>query len=189
MKTGLVAVVLVAAILFGATAGFLVGTSARQTVTATFVPVTTVICASNNCHQSQLTSASVTTVGSETFVTFHTTLNACTACSYTIGGGTFVYLLSVNYSGGPWILHYWVQNYSGTQNSINGNLIGSGNSEIWITFYVAGYVQYTLCASATKAPNDSPQLYDLPLTLSLFNQNETATNSNSTAEVCGTMAV
>lgn len=163
MKVGIVAVVLVA-ILFGATAGYLVGTSARQTVTA----------------------PSVTTVGSEIFVTFHTTLNACNACS---GGGTFTYPLSLNYSGGPWILHYWVQNYSGTQNSINGNLIGSGNSEIWITFYVAGFVQYTLCASATKMPNDSPQLYDLPLTLSSLGQYVTATNSNSTVETCGTMAV
>ena len=163
MKVGIVAVVLVA-ILFGATAGYLVGTSARQTVTA----------------------PSVTTVGSEIFVTFHTTLNACNACS---GGGTFTYPLSLNYSGGPWILHYWLQNYSWTQNSINGNLIGSGNSEIWITFYVAGYVEYTLCASATKMPNDSPQQFGLPLTLSSLGQYVTAANSNSTVETCGTMAV
>jgi hypothetical protein len=173
---GIVAVVLVA-ILFGATAGYLVGTSARQTVTATSL---------TTLGSVVYDEPSVTTVGSETFVTFHTTLNACNACS---GGGTFTYPLSLNYSGGPWILHYWVQNYSGTQNSINGNLIGSGNSEIWITFHVGGYVQYTLCASATKGPNDSPQLYDLPLTLSSLGQDVTATNSNSTVETCGTMAV
>jgi hypothetical protein len=161
MKVGIVAVVLVA-ILFGAIVGYLVGTSARQTVTA----------------------PSVTTVGSEIFVTFHTTLNACNACS---GGGTFTYPLSLNYSGGPWILHYWVQNYTGTQNSISGSLVGSGNSSIWITFYVGGYVEYTLCASATKAPNDSQQLYDLPLTLSSLGQYLVTTNS--TVETCGTMAV
>jgi hypothetical protein len=159
MKIGIVAVVLVA-ILFGATVGYLVGTSARQTVTA----------------------PSVTTVGSEIFVTFHTTLNACNACS---GGGTFTYPLSINYSGGPWILHYWVQSYSGTQNSISGNLVGSGNSSIWITFYVGGYVEYTLCASATPAGNNYPVQY--PLTLSSLGQNVTSTGS--TVETCGTMAV
>jgi hypothetical protein len=159
MKTRIIAVVLVA-ILFGATAGYLVGTSARQTVTA----------------------PSVTTVGSEIFVTFHTTLNACNACS---GGGTFTYPLSLNYSGGPWILHYWIQNYSGTQNSISGNLVGSGNSSIWITFYVGGYVEYTLCAIATKAGNDSSQQF--PLTLSSLGQYVITTNS--TVETCGTMAV
>jgi hypothetical protein len=174
MKTSVIAVILVT-VLSGATAGYLVGTSARATLTAT--SLTTV---SSVAYQEP----AVTTVASGIYVTFHTTLNACNSCS---GGGTFTYPLSLNYSGGPWILHYWVQNYSGTQNSISGNLVGSGNSSIWITFYVGGYVQYTLCASATKAPNDSPQLYNLPLTLSSLGQN--VTTKGSTAETCSTLAV
>ncbi len=134
---------------------------------------------------SSSNSISISSVGSETFVTFETTIGINT----TVGGATFVYPISINYNGGPWLLHYWVQNYSGTQNSISGNLIGSVNSSIWITFYVSGYVEYTLCASATKMPNDSPRQFDLPLTLAVFNQNETAIGSNSTVEVCGTMGV
>ena len=139
---------------------------------------------------SQRTSlVSIKTVGNETFVTWNTTLNTCASCTSHGGGATFTFPLSVNYSGGPWSLHYWVQNFTGIQNSISGSLYGSGNSSIWITFYVAGYAEYTLCASATKLPNDSQQQYDLPLTLSSLGQYATAANSTSTVETCGTMAV
>ncbi|GEM_PF-4965652 len=172
MKTGIVAVLLVA-ILFGATAGYLVGTTTRVTATVTsLATVGSIVYA----------EPSITNFHSEIDVTFHTVLNACTGCT---GGGSFTYPLSVNYSGGMWILHYWVQNYSGTQNSISGNLVGSGNSSISITFYVDGYVEYTLCASATPAGNDYPVQY--PLTLSSLGQNVTSTGS--TVETCGTIAV
>ena len=178
MRNGVIAALLVAAIIVGAGAGYLLGNVNERTTTTT------------RLEYSTANSESVTTVGSETFVDFHTTLASCPTCHTTIGATKFTYTLSVNYSGGPWMLHYWVQNFTGTQSSINGNLIGSGNhSEIWISFYVAGYAQYTLCASATKLPNDSPQRYDLPLTLSLIDKTDTAANSDSTAEVCGTLAV
>jgi len=134
---------------------------------------------------------SITTVSDETFVTWHTTLNNCASCTASGGGATFTFPLSINYSGGLWSLHYWVQNYTGTQNSISGSLYGSGNSSIWITFYVAGYAEYTLCVSATPLPL-SPQQSDLPLTLSGLSPNVSTTpkmNSTSTAEACSTMAV
>jgi len=132
---------------------------------------------------------SITTVNDETFVTWRTTLNTCASCTSGGGGGaTFTYPLSVNYGGGQWSLHYWVQNFTGTQNSISGNLNGSGDSSIWITFYVAGYAQYTLCVSATKLPF-SPQQSELPLTLSGLSRSVSTTNSTSTVEACGTMAV
>lgn len=186
MKYGTIASLLVVALIMGAVSGtVLFPRTLTRTVTLTQTVTNSIFSGSPTIATN---SVSVTSVGSETFVGWHTIL-ACAGCDNTTAGATFDYPLSVNYSGGPWILHYWVQNYSGTQNSINGNLIGSGNSEIWITFNVAGYAQYTLCASATKAPNDSPQQFDLPLTLSLLNQNETAIGSNPTAEVCGSMAV
>jgi len=181
----LISVIAVIALALGTTIGFSVSSGRTSTLTQTRTVTTSV--SPGNSSTTTSNSISISSVGSETFVTFETTLTAC--CNNTIAGGTFVYPLSVNYSGGPWLLHYWVQNYSGTQNSINGNLIGSDNSETWITFYVTGYVEYTLSASATKMPNDSPQLYDLPLTLTLLNQNESATGSNSTVEVCGTIGV
>ena len=131
---------------------------------------------------------SITTVDDETFVTWHTTLNTCAACTSHGGGATFTIPISVNYSGGLWSLHYWVQNYTGTQNSISGSLYGSGNSSISITFYVAGYAEYTLCVSATKF-SPSPQQYNLPLTLSSLGQYASTANSTSTVETCGTMAV
>ena len=132
---------------------------------------------------------SITTVDDETFVTWHTTLNTCAACTSHGGGATFTIPLSVNYSGGPWSLHYWVQNFTGTQNSISGSLYGSGNSSIWITFYVAGYAEYTLCASATKFSTNSSQQNNLPLTLGGLGPSESTTNSTQTVETCGTMAV
>ena len=131
---------------------------------------------------------SITTVGDETFVTWHTTLNNCASCTRSGGGATFTFPLNVNYSGGLWSLHYWVQNFTGRQNSISGSLNGSGNSQIWITFYVAGYAEYTLCVSATKLPL-SPQQSDFPLTLSGLSRSMSTTNSTSTVEACSTMAV
>jgi hypothetical protein len=131
---------------------------------------------------------SITTVGDETFVTWHTTLNNCASCTASGGGAPFTFPLSINYSGGLWSLHYWVQNYTGTQNSISGSLYGSENSSIWITFYVAGYTEYTFCVSATPLPL-SQQQYDLPLTLSGLGRSVSTTNSTSTVEACSTMAV
>lgn len=190
MRNKAVASLLVVVVLVSVGAGYLIGTTSQhtQTTTATEFTQTTVYTLGSPLITTT-NSISISSVGSETFVTFLITLTACTSCNNTVGGATFTYPLSINYGGGPWGLHYWVENFSGTQNSINGNLVGSGNSDTWITFYVAGYAQYTLCASATKFPNDSPQLFDIPLTLSLFDQNESATESNSTVEVCGTMAV
>ena len=167
MRNGAIATLLVVIILVSLGAGYFFGATSQRT-----------------------NLVSVTTVSDETFVTWRTTLNTCASCTSGGGGGaTFTFPLSINYSGGPWSLHYWVQNFSGTQNSISGSLNGSGNSSIWITFYVAGYAQYTLCASATKLPNDSQQQYDLPLTLSSLGQYASAANSTSTVETCGTMAV
>ena len=146
-------------------------------------------CSLGNSQPYNSKVAFTSTVGSETFVTWSTTLNTCASCTSHGGGATFTFPLSITYGGGPWSLHYWVQNFTGTQNSISGNMLGSGNSSIWITFYVGGYAQYTLCASATKLANDSPQLYNLPLTLAGLNRNVTATGSNSTVESCGTLTV
>ena len=84
-------------------------------------------------------------------------------------------------------MHYWIQNYSGTENSFEGDLNGTGNSDIWIELPVMGVQEFTLCASATTLPNDSPQYY--PLTVTLFNQNATTTDFNPTVLVCGTMAI
>ena len=131
---------------------------------------------------------SITTIRDETFVTWHTTLNNCASCTASGGGATFTFPLDINYSGGPWSLHYWVQNYTGTQNSISGSLNGSGNSSIWITFYVAGYAEYTLCVSATPRTL-SPQQSVLPLTLSGLSRSVSTTNSTLTVEGCSTMAV
>ena len=173
MRNGAVASLLVVAILVSLGAGYFVGTTGQRTPNS----------------QATTNLVSMTTFRTETFVTWHTTLNTCASCTSHGGGATFTYPLAVNYSGGRWGLHYWVQNFSGTQNSISGDLNGSGDSQISITFYVAGYVQYTLCASATKLPNDSQQGYELPLTLGGLGPSESTTNSTSTVEVCGTMAV
>lgn len=165
MKNKAVASLLVVVILVSLGAGYFIGTTSQR---ASLV--------------------SITTVGDETFVTWHTTLNNCASCTASGGGATFTFPLSVNYSGALWSLHYWVQNLTGTQNSISGSLDGSGNSQISITFYVAGYAEFTLCASATKF-SLSPQQGDLPLTLSGLSRSVSTTNSTSTVVACGTMAV
>ncbi len=152
-----------------------------STTTRTFTVTTSVFRA--NSTSITANSISISTVGSETFVSFDTTLAGC--CNKT-EGAALDYPISISY-GGSWILHYWVQNFSGPLNTIEGNLNGSGSSSIWITFNVAGVAQYTLCASATTLPDDSSQYS--PLRLSLFYQNENTTVSNPTVEVCGTMAV
>ena len=171
--------IVVAGVAIGA--GILASSYLGTATTVTRTSTTTVTTSTFRGNSSATTTNSVSTssIGSETFVTFETTLTAC--CNSTTGGGTFDYPLSIE-SIGTWTMHYWVQNYSGTENSIEGNLNGAGNSETWITFSVEGYVGYTLCASATVLPPGPP------LTLSLFNQN-TTTGSNPTVEVCGTMAV
>jgi hypothetical protein len=177
MKTGRVititAVITIVALSLGATIGYnLSGRTSTVTVSV------------RNPSAMTTNSIFITSVGSETFVAFDTPLTSC--CKNTVAGGTFDYPLSIEYSG-AWIVHYWVQSYSGTESSIEGNLNGSGNSETWVTIYVEGYVEYTLCASATTLANDSSQYY--PLTLGLFNQNATTTPSNPTIEVCSAMAV
>lgn len=189
MRNGVIASLLAVLILISLGAGYFFGTSSQRAQTSTAAESTqtiTIYTRGNSPATANLIS--ITSVRDETFVTWSTTLNTCASCTTHGGGSTFTYPLAVNYSGGQWDLHYWVQNFSGTQNSISGNLNGSGNSQIWITFYVAGYAQYTLCASATKLPNDSQQ-NGLPLTLSGLGPSESTTNSTSAVEVCGTMAV
>ena len=183
MKGQIAVVLIVVALFAGAGIGYFGSTLSQTTIPKTYT-ITQGFTTSQRANP-----VSITSVGDETFVTWHTTLNTCAACTSHGGGATFTFPLSVNYSGGPWSIHYWVQNSTGTQNSISGSLNGSGNSSIWITFNVAGYAQYTLCASATKLPNDSQQQYDLPLTLSSLGQYATAANSTPTVETCGTMAV
>lgn len=162
MKTGhMIVMVAVIALVVGLTIGYMLGSSSTST-----------------------NRMSISSVGNETFVTFHTTLSACTGCNNF--GTTFVYPISINYNN-SWILHYWIENYTGTENTISGNLVGSGNSETWITFY--GYGEYTLCASATRLPSNDTQLFNPILTLTVIAQNESTTASNPTIEVCGTMAV
>jgi hypothetical protein len=174
-------VVAIVALALGATIGYGLSSETSAGRTSTITQTHTV---TTSVSSTITNSASISSVGTETFVNFETALTAC--CNNTTGGATFDYPISVSYSG-SWILHYWVQNFSGTLNSIEGNLKGSGSSSIWVTFNVVGIGQYTLCASATTVPDDSSQ-YN-PLTLSLFNQNENTTASNPTVEVCGTMAV
>jgi hypothetical protein len=169
------------ALILGATIGYGLSSGRTSTITQTHTVTISVFPGNSS---TTTNSVSVSSVGTETFVTFETTLNAC--CNNTTEGAQFDYPISISY-GGLWLLHYWVENFSGGINSIEGNLNGSGSSSIWITFNVAGVVEYTLCASATTLPDDSSQ-YN-PLTLSLLNQNENTTVSNPTVEVCGTMAV
>lgn len=87
---------------------------------------------------------------------------------------------SINYSG-SWNLPYWVQDV----NSIKGNLSGSGNSEIWVSFKVAGVVEDTLCANATRLGEPSQG----NLTLRILGTTNITTTSNPTVEICATMAV
>jgi uncharacterized protein (UPF0333 family) len=180
MKNEAIASLLVVVILASAGAGYFIGTTSQRAQTSTATESTQTITVYTLGSSPTTTNlVSVTTVGSETFVTWNATLRP----TGNNAGATFVYPISVNYTG-PWSLHYWVENYTGTRNSISGNLIGSGNSEIWITF--SAYAQYTLCASATKLPNDSA--YSSTLTLSVLGQNGDTTASDPTVEVCGTMA-
>lgn len=178
MKNGTIASLLVVALIIGVAFGtVLFPRTLTHTVTLTQTVTTSVFL--RNSSAMATNSVSITTVNSGIYVTIQTTLSACSAC--TLPTATmFTYSFSINYSGGPWILHYWVENYTGTQNAISGNLVGSGNSDIWISFYAAG--QYTLCGIATKGPND------IPLTLSLFGKNASTTASNQYVEVCGAMA-
>ena len=103
MRNRAIASLLVVVILVSLGAGYFFGTTSQRT-----------------------NLVSITTVGDETYVTWHTALNTCASCTSHGGGATFTFPLSVNYSGGPWSLHYWVQNFTGTQNSISGNLNGKG---------------------------------------------------------------
>ena len=182
MRNEVFASLLAVVILVSLGAGYFIGTTSQRAQTSTATKYTQTITVYTLGSSSATTNlVSITTVGSETFVTWNTTLRP----TGNNVGTTFVYPISVNYTG-QWSLHYWVENYTGTQNSISENLIGSGNSEIWITF--SAYGQYTLCASATKFPTDSSRQYSLPLTLGVLGPSQSTTNSTSTVEVCGTMA-
>ena len=110
-----------------------------------------------------------------------------TCCGNTNEGGALTYSLSIEYNGGPWMMHYWIQNYQGTEISFQGHLNGTGNTDIWIKLPVIGVAEYTLCASGTPLPNDLPQYY--PLTVTLFNQNATNTRFEDTVLVCGSMGI
>jgi hypothetical protein len=180
MKDEVAIALIVVLVISCAEVGYYIGTTSQRAQTSTATEYTQTITVHTLGGSPTTTNlVSITTVGSETFITWSSTLRPA---GNNIGA-TFVYPVSVNYSG-PWSLHYWVENYTGTQNSISGNLIGSGNSEIWITF--SAHAQYTLCASATKLPSDSA--YSPVLTLSVLGRNGNTTASNPTVEVCGTMA-
>lgn len=152
-----------------------------STTTNSVSPTTTVWCCASTQETSfySITTASnsVTTsiVGSQTYITFYETVSGC--CNNTSGVTPFTYPISVNYSG-SWKLAYWVQDVNGIEENLNG----SANSEIWITFNVAGVVQDTLCANATKLDSSQNNLTLVVLT---------ATKSTTAAsiEVCVTMAV
>jgi hypothetical protein len=180
MRDEIIAALVIVLVIASAGVGYFIGTTSQRAQPSTVTEYTQTITVYTLGSSSATTNlVSITTVGSETFVTWNTTLRP----TGNNVGTTFVYPISVNYTG-QWSLHYWVENYTGTQNSISENLIGSGNSEIWITF--SAYAQYTLCASATKLPSDS--VSSPTLTLSVLGQNGDTTASDPTVEVCGTMA-
>lgn len=125
---------------------------------------------------------------------FQTTCPSTTTTSQDAStvGATFVFPISINYSG-SWWLAYWVENYSQSgpsQRNILGNLTGSGNYQTTVTMNVVGYVERTLCASATKLDSlqENLTLSVLPTGFNGVNTDST-TASNSTAEVCATMGV
>ena len=185
----LIITIAVLALALGATIGYSLSsgriytttqTGKTSTTTQTYTVTTTSIFLGNssttvtNSPNSSSQSVQTYTVGSQTYITFLKTLTAC--CNNTSVGATFDYPVSINYTG-SWNLVYSVE-----YGNISGNLNGSGNHEIWIKFDVTGYVQYTLCANATKLDSSQDNLTLMVLTT-------TKSTTASSTEVCSTMAV
>ncbi|MGI0078576.1 MAG: hypothetical protein ACRECH_03035 [Nitrososphaerales archaeon] len=97
----------------------------------------------------------------------------------------FPFPISVNYSG-SWMLTYWAENGTATQNNVKGNISASGNYMTTVTIYGVGYVEKTLCANATKL--DSKQNVSLTLTVLTTDFTNSTTASNPSVEVCATVA-
>jgi len=111
--------------------------------------------------------------GTQTYITYNTTLGCCNS---PVGYATFVIPFSISYNG-SWNLHYWLED---VPNSIEGNLNGSGNSDISINFYGAGV--YNLCVNATKLDSSQNNL-----TLAVLMSTNSTVAPNATVEACGSM--
>ena len=155
MRTGVIATLLIVAIVAGAGAGYYVSSSNRSNTT------------------SIITTTSFITRSGYTYTVTKTVTTTCSG--YPPGGDcitpyNYTFTLSVNYTG-PWKVSYQGYNSLGRSNptNVSGNYSGAGFNSMTITLRGLSNNGLTLCAQAQKLDASNAIL-----TLTVTGHNETS---------------
>jgi hypothetical protein len=170
----LISVVTIAALAAGTTIGYSISPGKTRTVSSTVMLATTAT--------TILTSTLYFSLSDQSSLNTSTLSTAIESYNSTYFPWSYPMSVSVNYSG-SWHLTY--RGYDGgiysPPNNVSGTKNGTGFYQTTVTLYGIGYVERTLCATATKLDSSS-------LTLLLSVSGQTNTTNYQTATECATVA-